>query len=73
MVKRTSLNLDFELVHQAAHVLGTDRTTDTIHRALSDVVARDRRRALTAYEFQDLTLESLAEMRTPRAAVRRAR
>jgi Arc/MetJ family transcription regulator len=73
MVKRTSLNLDLELVRQAAEVLGTDRTTDTIHGALSDVVTRQRRRALAEHEFPGLTLESLAEMRKPRATLKRSR
>ena len=39
-VKRTSLNLDFELVERARAELGTTGTTDTVHRALEDVVRR---------------------------------
>jgi Arc/MetJ family transcription regulator len=37
-VKRTSLNLDFELVEKARAELGTNGTTDTVHRALDEVV-----------------------------------
>jgi Arc/MetJ family transcription regulator len=37
-VRRTSLNLDFELVEQARAELGTNGTTDTVHRALEEVV-----------------------------------
>jgi Arc/MetJ family transcription regulator len=39
-VKRTSMNLDFELVEQARAELGTNGTTDTVHRALGEVVRR---------------------------------
>ena len=46
MVKRTSLNLDLDLVADARSVLNTRGTTDTIHRALEDVVRRDRLQAL---------------------------
>jgi Arc/MetJ family transcription regulator len=73
VVKRTSLNLDLDLVREAADVLGTDRTTDTIHGALADVVQRRRRRSLTEHEFPGLTLDSLDEMRRPRAAANRSR
>jgi hypothetical protein len=45
-VKRTSLNLDFELVEEAGAELGTNGTTETVHRALHDVVRRARLRRL---------------------------
>ncbi|MDP8908157.1 MAG: type II toxin-antitoxin system VapB family antitoxin [Chloroflexota bacterium] len=65
MVKRTNINLDMELVEQAAHELGTQRTTDTVHEALRDVIARARRVRLAQRTFQDLTPESLDAMRRP--------
>lgn len=65
MVKRTNLNLDMELVEQAARELGTIRTTDTVHEALRDVIARARRSRLAARDFADLSPESLEEMRRP--------
>lgn len=65
MVKRTNLNLDMDLVAQAARVLGTVRTTDTVHEALRDVIARARRVRLAARDFGDLTPEALEEMRRP--------
>ena len=37
-VRRTSLNLNLELVDQAKDELGTKTTTDTIHAALDKVV-----------------------------------
>ncbi|MEJ7793514.1 MAG: type II toxin-antitoxin system VapB family antitoxin [Gaiellaceae bacterium] len=67
MVKRTSLNLDVNLVAQAREVLGSNGTTDTIHRALEDVVRRERLRRLAAEPFEDLTPEALAELRKPRS------
>jgi Arc/MetJ family transcription regulator len=66
MVKRTSLNLDLELVAEARKVLGTTGTTDTIHRALEDVVRRERLRALTEERFEDLTPEALDQLRATR-------
>jgi len=66
MVKRTSLNLELELVAQAREVLGTNGTTDTIHRALEDVVRRERLQALAERPFEDLTPEALDELRRTR-------
>ena len=63
MVKRTNINLDMDLVQQAAQALGTRRTTDTVHEALRDVIARARRTRLAQRDFEDLTPESLEAMR----------
>ena len=65
VVKRTNINLDIDLVQQAADELGTHRTTDTVHAALRDVVARARRARLARRDFADLTPEALDEMRRP--------
>ena len=65
VVKRTNINLDMELVERAAHELGTHRTTDTVHEALRDVIARARRGRLAQRDFEDLTPESLEAMRRP--------
>ena len=65
MIRRTSLNLDFDLVAQAREVLSTRGTTETIHRALADVVQRDALRELADWR-PDLTLEELEELRSPR-------
>jgi Arc/MetJ family transcription regulator len=65
VVKRTNINLDMDLVEQAAHELGTHRTTDTVHEALRDVVARARRARLAQRDFEGLTPESLDAMRRP--------
>ena len=62
MIKRTSLNLDLELVSRARDVLDTRTTTETIHRALDDVITRDALRKLAAWR-PDYTLEELEELR----------
>ena len=51
VVKRTSLNLDLDLLAEARAVLGSNGTTDTIHRALEDVVRREKLRRLAEYDF----------------------
>ena len=66
MVKRTSLNLELDLVAQARRVLGTQGTTETIHKALEEVVRQERLRALANETFDDLTPEGLRELRRPR-------
>ena len=63
VVKRTNINLDMDLVQQAAQALGTRRTTDTVHEALRDVIARARRTRLAQRDFEDLTPASLDAMR----------
>lgn len=65
VVKRTNINLDMDLVDQAAHELGTQRTTDTVHQALREVIARARRARLAQRDFEDLTPEALEAMRRP--------
>jgi Arc/MetJ family transcription regulator len=65
VIKRTNINLDLDLVEQAAHELGTRRTTDTVHEALRDVVARARRVRLARRDFADLTPDALEQMRRP--------
>jgi Arc/MetJ family transcription regulator len=67
MRKHTTIDLDQELVREAASVLGTTRTTDTVHAALSDVVRRRRRQDLFEVA-NDLDLEALALIRSHRFA-----
>lgn len=66
VVKRTSLNLEFDLVAAARDVLGTRGTTDTVHRALAEVVRRERLRKLGERTFEDLTPDALEELRRTR-------
>lgn len=66
MIKRTSLNLDLDLVDKARAVLETSTTTDTVHRALEDVIRQDALRRLAEWDLGGLTLEDLERMRQPR-------
>lgn len=65
MVKRTNINLNMDLVEQAAAELGTNRTTETVHAALRDVVARARRARLAQRDFDELTPQVVENMRRP--------
>lgn len=67
VTKRTNINLDVDLLDRAAAVLGTRRTTDTVHAALQQVVAQALRRRLAAHDFPDLTPETLEELRRSRS------
>lgn len=62
-VRRTTINLDLELVMQAREVLKTKNTTDTVHSALRQVVRRERLRRLAERDWQWLTPERLKAMR----------
>jgi Arc/MetJ family transcription regulator len=67
MRKHTTIDLDADLVDAAAKALGTTRTTDTIHAALSEVVRRRARLAIV--EFRPaLDLADLDAMRSHRFA-----
>lgn len=65
-IRRTNINLDTELIDAAAAVLGTARTTDTVHAALRAVIDRAARERLTTRDFDDLTPDVLAQLRRPR-------
>lgn len=64
--QRTNINLDKALVAEAAAVLGTAQTTETVHAALHDVVNRATRQRLAERDFATLTPAALGEMRRPR-------
>ena len=66
MKKHTTLNIDTDLLEQAREALGTKGSTETIHRALAEVVDHRKRLWLAQYAFPDLTPESLEEMRRAR-------
>jgi Arc/MetJ family transcription regulator len=67
-IRRTNINLDTELVQEAAAVLGTVQTTETVHAALREVVERAARQRLAERDFADLTPETLDGIRRPRTA-----
>jgi Bacterial antitoxin of type II TA system, VapB len=58
-IKRTSLNLRLDLVAQAREILGANGTTDTVNRALEEIVRRDSLERLTEWTFEHLTDEEL--------------
>lgn len=66
MRRHTTINLDDELVADAAKTLGTRGTTETVHAALREVVARQQRRMLAELELPDLSLAAISAMRAPR-------
>lgn len=65
-IRRTNINLDAELVDAAAAVLGTARTTDTVHAALRAVIDRASRKRLAERDFADLSPNALEQVRRPR-------
>ena len=67
----TTLDLDRDLLRDAAEALGTTRTTETIHAALRDVVDRRRRAVLARRDFSELE-EALPALRAPREPARDA-
>lgn len=67
MRKHTTIDLDVDLVRRAAEALGTKRTTDTVHAALSDVVRRRLRMEIASLR-PALTLDDLDAMRSHRFA-----
>jgi Arc/MetJ family transcription regulator len=54
VIKRTSINLDLDLVAQAREILGTKNTTDTVHTALRDAVTREKLQRLTEIRFDHM-------------------
>ena len=65
MKTHTTLDLDRDLLADAAAALGTTRTTDTVHAALREAVARQARARLMARDWSNLK-GLLPEMRAPR-------
>lgn len=63
MVKRTSLNLELDLVAEAQKTLGTKGTTDTIHKALAEVVRHERLADLAQWRFDHLEDGWLTDLR----------
>ncbi len=70
MIKRTTINLDSELVAEAREVLKSKNTTDTVHDALRDVVRRERLERLCEWDLGGKTLEDLKELRRSRVETR---
>jgi Arc/MetJ family transcription regulator len=71
MIKRTSLNLDMSLVDEAREQLGTSGTTETVHRALAEVVRQAKLRDLLSirFELSNEEIEAAEELEAPPAPV----
>jgi Arc/MetJ family transcription regulator len=54
MIKRTSINLDLDLVAEARKALGTKTATDTVHTALRDVVRHERLKRVAELRFDHM-------------------
>ena len=54
VIKRTSINLDLELVAEARGIFGTKNTTDMVHTALREVVRREKLKALSKMRFDHM-------------------
>jgi Arc/MetJ family transcription regulator len=65
-LKRTTINLDLDLLAEASDALGTSRMTDTVHAAMRDVVRRRKLEALTRLEFPEMSLKKLEDLRRSR-------
>ncbi len=65
MKTHTTLDLDRDLLAAAGAALGTTRTTDTVHAALREAVARQARVRLMARDWSNLKA-LMPEMRSPR-------
>jgi len=65
MIRHTTLNLDMDLVEEARRVLKTKQVTDTVHRALQEVVSAQKRASLARRRLS-LTPTSLRSMRRAR-------
>lgn len=69
MLRHVNIDLDTQLVEEAAALLGTQRMSDTVHAALSDVIGRANRRRLAERDlFDDLQPAEFDALRFPRAA-----
>lgn len=63
MVKRTSMNVDLDLIREAQEVLGTQGTTETVHAALREIVRRRRLERLLKHDFSNLDVEAIRRSR----------
>ncbi len=65
-VKRMTFNADADLLQRAQQVLGTATATDTINRALAQVVQAESLARFADLPPLDMTPQMLSELRKPR-------
>jgi hypothetical protein len=61
-IKRTSMNLRLDLIAEARGILGTRGTTETVHRALEEVIRREKLRRLSEWTFEHLSDEDIERL-----------
>ena len=72
MRKRTSIDLDMDLVIEAGRALGTTKVTETVHAALDEVVRRQRVALVDFVPAIDLgDLDRMRSHRLPRTWILR--
>jgi hypothetical protein len=49
MIKKTALMIDVDKVSQVGEILGTRSATETIDKALQEIISREQRRQLVEY------------------------
>jgi Arc/MetJ family transcription regulator len=68
MLRHINIDLDTQLVEEAAALLGTRRISDTVDAAMRNVIGRAHRRGLAERDlFDDLQPDEFDAMRRPRA------
>ena len=72
-MKRTNLVLDGEVLEEARRISGAKTYSETVNKALAELVRRHKMRSITEFFGKGLWKGDLAEMREdrPRRAVRR--
>jgi Arc/MetJ family transcription regulator len=64
--RRTTMNIDHELVAQAQDILGSENATATVHEALRDVVRRFHLKQLADWRFAEEAWDEIKAQRRPR-------
>ena len=62
-VRRTSINLDFDLVEEAKRALRTSGTTETVHAALDEVARRAALQRQAEWRFDHFEPDWLEKLR----------
>jgi len=57
--RRTTMNIDHELVAQAQEILGTEHATATVHQALTEVIRQFRISQLLEWDFGGTTNDEI--------------
>ncbi len=64
--RRTTMNIDHELVDRAREILGTDNATQTVHAALTAIIRRFELERVAKIRFADGDWEEAKRLRQPK-------